>query len=302
MKKLSIFFFFVCKCNFCFSQTYHIIDSSTQRPISYVAIKTDENKGFYSDENGQFLFAGNIKDSIRFSCMGYNDLSIASRSMEDTIYLFPKAQKLPEIIIHSEAPKQKTLGRRRGNHTWHIYPKGQLGTLIKPNPRYENAYVQKILIPISKYTLSNKNRKPKKIKPDFNSVFKLQLFENKNGIPGKALLPIPIDVYCNEDSENTVSVDISEYQVKLLKEGVFICVQLIGEISTDGSILNKEISMPGFYFTTRETNDFVLESYYKSASYDKWIKLDKNGPPLNKEIFMSFQLVVSLYEKEKGLH
>lgn len=292
MKKYSFLLIFgLFDFYFCFSQKYQVLDSVTQRPISYVTIQTGKNKGFYSDENGKFALNENIEDSIRFSCIGYKNLSMAKMSISDVIYLSPKTQKLPEIIIRSEAPKQKIIGRKKGNHAWHINPKTQLATLIKPNQRYANSYIQKILIPISKYTLINKDSKPKKIKPDFNSVFKLQLFANENGLPGKALLP-PIEVYCDEKSKNTLSVDISKYYIKLPKEGIFICVELIGEIGSNRNVKNSEISMPGFYFTDKQSNDFVLKSFYRSTFSDEWIKLDENGPTLNKEIFMSFQLVV----------
>jgi len=277
----------------CLSQNHTIIDSETKEIIPFAAIELlNQNKGFYANEYGKFSIKEFLKDSIKISCLGYNSLLGVTWSLSDTIGLDPKTQNIPEVILYSSSKKRKTIGGKAKNITWHIGRNTQLGLLLKPSHIYKNSFIEEILIPISKLPASTEKKQRQ-----FRSVFRLHLFSNENDIPNSALLKSPIIVYCNQDSKNLLRINIAEKNIQFDSNGIFICVEMIGEINSAGEIIDKKNPVPSFKFTNKQTKEFLSSAYYKGKSSDEWIVVNRIDLHMKRDIFLALGLVVSVYEK-----
>ncbi|TQD39283.1 peptidase associated/transthyretin-like domain-containing protein [Haloflavibacter putidus] len=83
-----------------FAQDFIVVDSVSQKPISYVDIQLDKKKGIYSNAFGRFDLSKNIEvDSLKFSHIGYHDYVVATEALKDSIFLVPKTNRLTEVRI-----------------------------------------------------------------------------------------------------------------------------------------------------------------------------------------------------------
>ena len=91
----------------CFCQNtkrFVVIDSVSNLPIPYVAIKLSDIMGFYTDEYGEFntdLIPKTLK-SIRVGSLGYEakDVLIGTGKTIDSIVLVPKNEILETVYIN----------------------------------------------------------------------------------------------------------------------------------------------------------------------------------------------------------
>jgi len=81
-----------------------IVDSVSQKPISFATIYLSNNKGVVSNEEGQFRISYDLtskkNDSLFISCMGYKKLGFPISQFKDSIiYLPPTSIALNSIIL-----------------------------------------------------------------------------------------------------------------------------------------------------------------------------------------------------------
>ncbi|MEN8126054.1 MAG: carboxypeptidase-like regulatory domain-containing protein [Bacteroidota bacterium] len=293
--KYTFFIFIYFVSNFCFSQNHIIVDSSTNKIIPYANIKfLKEEKGFYSNEQGRFTITEQSGDSIQISCLGYNNIFKKVNLLRDSIFLTLRIQNLDEIILHTTPPLLKKIGFKKNTLTWFPNADIQFGLLIHPTKKYENLFINTILIPTKKKYFSQKEYT---INPKYKSVIKVTLFSNKNNLPYESLLDTPIIINCDQDSDNIISVDISKEHIKFNSNGIFVCIERVGEIDLKGSVLEKKIIRPGLIFTNKTTKDFLTnKSFYKHKLSNGWEILDYKNMNLKKQIYLAIQLELATYE------
>tara|TARA_R110002049_G_scaffold38978_1_gene120328 strand:+ start:15126 stop:15536 length:411 start_codon:yes stop_codon:yes gene_type:complete len=121
-----------------------IINSITQKPIEFVNIGIlKKNKGTISNKNGVFNLTldGTFKnDTLTISHLGYHSQIIPIKNEKNLkIYLAPKTNDLPEIILTNKKKRTRKIGIKSYN------PFLWLGAISKDNDIIEIA--QKINIP-----------------------------------------------------------------------------------------------------------------------------------------------------------
>jgi hypothetical protein len=276
-----------------YSQNHIIIDSSTKRPIPYTNVKfVKKNKGFYGNYQGRFTFNKTSNDSIQISCLGYNTLFEKVNLLKDTIFLTPKIESLNEIVIYSVPPSLKTVGFKRQKVNFHTGSNLQFGLLLKPIKKYENTFINNILIPIKKSIIGEKKR-------NFTGIIKISVFSNKNNLPYESLLETPIIIKCNQDSDNYINVDISKEFIKFDSNGIFFEIEIVGETDSEGSVINREKFLPGITFTNKMSKDFLIsKSFYKYKFSNNWKEMKHQEFHLKKEIYLAIQLVLVIYENK----
>ena len=281
--------------SFCYSQNHVIVDSITKEPIAYANIKfVKEDGGSYSNDKGVFKIKNTFRDSIQISCLGYSSITRDVSNLRDTIFLVPGVQKIKEVVIHSGKPKLKKIGFKKSNLNWFGSANLQLGLLIKPTKENENTYINSILIPVkNKHSNINKD----KIDENFNSIIKISVFSVKNDLPNEILLEAPITIYCNQSTGKVIEVDISNEYVQLEPTGVFICIEMVGEVS-NGVIINQLNFLPALKFTNKKTKDFTFyKSFIKPKTSNSWQEIDYKKMGLDKQIFLALTLMLSTYEE-----
>jgi hypothetical protein len=304
MKKIhflvSIFIMFFI--NYSYAQEHIVVDLATKEPIPYAAIKYvyDQN-GFYSNDKGCFALKGNDKDTIQISCIGYKTVFKLIEKLADTIFLEPDVVLLKEVIVNNRKETLKNLGYAKKNKKlrWHLNTLFELGIFIKLQQEIPNNYIKSIQIPIGKSFIKEENKKLVTVKPNFNSAFRVNIYGHNNELNnqiGTSLLKKPIIVYCNEKSDNIINIDISDENIELTKNGVFISIEMIGEIDKRGNIINKKNLLPSFKFTNKSSKDFVSVQYYKSVFTEGWKQMEFEKYHLDKRYNLAIGITLAIYE------
>lgn len=293
MKKTLIYIFLFLSI-YNYSQNHTIVDSHTKIPLPYTNIKFINTEiGMYTNSNGSFEIKKQANDSVQISCLGYKTITKKVNKLKDTIFLESNTQNLKTVFLKSYPKKEKKIGFKKNYISFYNKPNLQLALFIKPIKKYENTIIKNILIPIKKKK-SFVERK-KKVKKEFNSVFKVHLFSNKNNFPDKPLLETPIIINCNQDSNKIISLDISKERIKLNQNGIFISLERIGEIDKNGNVLDKEYPRPGFLYSTKNSKDFeITKSFYKNVHTTQWEEMNLKTYGYKNNMFLAIQLILAV--------
>ncbi len=272
-----------------------VVDSVYEKSIPYVAIRNVNNdKGFYSNQYGSFSIVNySPNDTIELSCLGFKSTKKIITSLGDTIYLSPKTITLPEIVIKgNKKSKTKQIGfiKKSKKMSFFIQPLDQLGVLIKPLEQYNNCFIKSIKIPISKPKFKIEGEKK------FSSIFRVNLYK-PIGLNLQAIntLQKPVTVRCNKNSGNIIEIDVSKENITFTESGVFIAIQMIGEIDNTGKHIEKTNPKPSFKFTNQTTDNIVATQYYKFTFNNKWKKLTAEKLHLSKPHNLAIGIVLQCY-------
>ncbi len=273
-----------------------VLDSVSKKNIPYVAIRsTNNDKGFYSNQYGSFSIINcSSDDTIELSCLGFKTTKKLIASLEDTIYLSPKIITLPEIVIEgNKKSKTKQIGfcKKSKKMSFYIQPLEQLGVLFKPLKQYtNNCFVKYIKIPINKSKFKIEGEKK------FSSIFRVNLYKPiGSNLQAINTLQKPVTVRCNQNSGNIIEIDVSKENITFTESGVFIAIQMIGEIDSAGKHINKLNPQPSFKFTNKKSKNIVATQYYKFTFNDKWKQLTAEKLHLDKAHNLAIGIVLQCY-------
>ncbi len=288
--KIGLVFF---SLNFLFSYSQEktiILDNVKKERIPYATVYyLKSKKGYYTNNKGAFEFNKMDVDSVYISCLGYKTLKITTNLIKDTIFLTPEVQLLSEVSIHLKPPKSVKIGFKKKNMNFHAGDNLQFGLTIKPVKEHENSIIKKILIPINKSRFSEKR--------DFESVLKISLYSCKGNLPDMPLISKPIIINCNQNSNETLIIDIEKENIEFHKNGIFISIEMIGEIDKNGVVINKPFPLPGIKYTDKGTKHFsFIKSFYKPKFSKEWEEMKASTFHLKKEVYLAIQLELSIYE------
>lgn len=284
---------------YCQNKVYCVLDKTTNQTLPFATIKFIKTQtGLYSDAYGKFTIPVNIPkdDSISISYIGYKPEYYKIEKINDSIFLNQKVEELQEIKLTNKKLKKIVFGSSKNmNLSWHIDPNQELAILMKPSDECKNCYLNKIKIPISKKTIINDGIDFKMIKPDFNSVFKVNIYSVENEKPSyTSLLKNPIIINSNQNSPDIISIDISSEFVKFSNRGVFISIEMIGNI---GDSQEKSL-LPLFRFSRAKTAQTNSISFYRNVfDANSWIPISGINPLIIKKNYnLGIELIVDKYE------
>jgi hypothetical protein len=107
----------------------------------------------------------------------------------------------------------------------------------------------------------------------------------------------PIIVNCNQDSDKIISIDILKEYIKFESNGIFICLEKVGEIDYKRNVINKKFPRPAFLYSNKKSKDFsVSKSFYKDKSSSVWKEIDIRKFGYKKNIYLAIQLELATYE------
>lgn len=90
-----------------------VIDSKSQEPVAFATIKTGENKGVITNDEGLFVINTEyVEDNnVQISCMGYTTKSLKLSSIADgaNIVLEPALNQLDTVFLSSSTPNVNTI-------------------------------------------------------------------------------------------------------------------------------------------------------------------------------------------------
>jgi len=288
MRIKIVFIFHVLFAYFSYGQIL-VVDAISKDPIPFVAVQSiSAKKGYYTGKNSRLNLTKFKNDSILITSMGYKSLLLKSNAIKDTIFLSSKYEILDEVTVYSKINTFKEVGysKKKKFLSWFIDSKTQIGSLVFPNKENRGMIVKEVHIPI--YVKSKIKRKR------FNSVFKVNVFSNKNNLPHIPLLERPIVVYYDENSDKTVVIDVPNDNIILVDTGIFICIEMIGELDEIGNVVDDREPKLGFRYTNKMSKDIKSTPYAKGILSGKWDKLDISNFKLETVNTSNFKLAVGL--------
>ncbi len=218
-------------------KTFVIVDGSDGFPLSFVTVKIlNQNRGFHADSNGLVKLPINLIDTILIEHSGYFSLKAKVDLKKDTFFLNRKIYQLTPIII-GKFKNERQVGNLKFKRSFSVnisnakeYAlKIDLST-IKEVSIYK---VRKIYLPIEFDGIES------------NSAYcKIHLYKaNEKGEPAEDLLTKPVIIDKNYKWENGFYVDISEQNLILSEEILFLGIECI--IDPQDYSQNKKTSIKG---------------------------------------------------------
>lgn len=213
-----------------------VVDQMTQAPIPYVNIGIlGKNMGTVSDDAGKFSLEApktgwNSSDTLRFSSLGYQTvdvLMLQQKEVPKVISLKPIALNLPTVVINPKKyQRPKVLGHRNNSPNMVFYfQSNRLGTelcnLIEV--KKGSFYLKK-----AHFNIAQNNFGP--------LFFRVHLYENDGGKPGKSLLPKEL-IVSTDFKKGTLSVDLAPHNL-VVNQDFFLGLEWVknlnkGNISKD---------------------------------------------------------------------
>jgi hypothetical protein len=224
-----------------------VIDTISNKSVSYVTITFEKNNGLYTDEDGFFSLDEIKCDQISLSCLGYSNKKINVKSIQNnTIYLSPINYELSEVVISDKVRKSKTKKIKPEKHndfmqSHRLSIGGELAMYI-PNDYSDNDIeFMSLTIPIVTKTISfdksleGKSQRLKKL--PFSALYKISFYANEENKPGEQFNYENITVVLDEESTK-VDVDLEDYNITLPEEGFFISLLNLGKTDEDGKLIS----------------------------------------------------------------
>jgi len=240
----------LCLTAYCgFSQT-KILDKETEEPVAFATISFGNGNGIFADDEGKFTFTEKLYsdiDTLYISAIGFKDLKVPTENLTKIISLESYIDELEEVVIKNK-PKGKPKTKKLKYTTHEDYYKCWLPTIESeiavffPNQDNKTKRLTTLYLPIKTEakTWRKRNRDKHKKRP-FSTLFRVQFYENNNGLPGDVLTYDKVMFIAKEDTDKVYELDISKYDIYMPKNGVFISIQVLGYTNEKGKLLpNKK--------------------------------------------------------------
>ncbi|WP_232730367.1 carboxypeptidase-like regulatory domain-containing protein [Lacinutrix sp. Bg11-31] len=248
MKKLLYIPCFIFASFFSEAQNTTIV-SETEEPVSYATISFGNGNGLFADDAGQFYFTKKLYkdiDSLFISAIGFNDLKVATQDLSAIIKMKSSINTLDEVFLSKPRGKFKIEKIKPTVHE--DYYKCWLPTIESeiavyfPNNSTKTQRLSSLQVPIKVEAKDwdKRKRKTSKKRP-FSTVFKVNFYENNNGLPGHVLTYENVVFIANEKNEKILEVNVTEYDIYMPKNGIFVSLQVLGYTDAKGKLLpNKK--------------------------------------------------------------
>ncbi len=243
MKQISMSYSFqllaVLFVNLTIAQSITIKDSTNRESIPYATISFGNGLGNFADEDGRFSFSKekySDVDTLFISAMGYAEKAVLTEALPETILLKPEVSQLNEVIV--SAPKNgkfKLRKRKPLSHadiftSWLPTVESEVAVLFQ---RYEAKPTQiaKLLLPInaeSKYKSKGKGK--------FATIFRVNFYENQNGLPGDPTAYANIVFAISEKEDKVFELDVSSKSIYIPENGIFVSLQVLGYANSKGRL------------------------------------------------------------------
>ncbi|WP_370101946.1 hypothetical protein [Xanthomarina gelatinilytica] len=298
MFKQSILLFFCSITSF--AQTI-IIDSQTKHPVSYATISFGNGQGVFADDEGMFVFTKKIYpdiDSLFISALGFKDLHISSETVSDTLQLQPFIDELDEVVVRAKIDrkyKEETIKPYLDDDyyaCWLPTIESEIAVYFK-NPDTKLKKLTEIQFPIALESVDwEKRHKANAEKKPFSTLFKVKVYHNNNGFPGKPLSYENMVFRVTEKDGDAYAMNVSAYDIYIPDSGFFVSLQVLGYTDDSGKLLPnkkyKEIKSRGqtvkiptnfrplLPFTNEipENNTYIKRVF---VNHNQWIQFKKEN-------------------------
>lgn len=248
----------------CFQSLYsqiQILDKELLQPVSFATVAFGNGQGIFADDEGVFVFNSEIYpgiDSLFISALGYAKLTISTNQLPNKIYLTPETAALDEVVLSYKLNKKFKKEKLKPYldddyyNCWLPTIESEIAVLFT----FDDEKIRKLTsvqLPITPESKDwNKRKVANAEKFEFSTLFKVKFYRNTNGTPGKELINKNIVFIANEKDGNFYDLEVSQFNLFIPKEGLFISLQVLGYTDENGKLLpNKK------YKEIKSGNDIV---------------------------------------------
>jgi CarboxypepD_reg-like domain len=244
-------------------------DSLSGQPIPYVNISVEnENVGTTSEENGAFKLPISVKDkNLIFSALGFEKKKVKA-SIASEVLLKPTDYQLDEVVvIRSLGTKQREIGKVESAILQAFDNGPRIDTKYFPyQPTYKKTkYIQKAVI-------KTDNALEK-------ATFKIHFYSvDEKGFPSEELIRKEFFITVKKGT-TTTTIDLTKYQLKMPKNGIFIGVE---KLIIDSNKMEKVVTNTNSKTTEIKTTYYPLVLYNRvdrdflyTFSGGKWNRINK---------------------------
>ncbi|GAA3510654.1 hypothetical protein GCM10022393_25260 [Aquimarina addita] len=226
--------------HFVSAQVYTVLDAVQKTPISYATISFGNGNGLFADADGVFEFSKKRYpdiDSLYISALGHRELGLSVTKLPKNIFLTQDIAELQEVIVKSEnLGKYKTKKQSAILHDdyfkcWLPTVESEIAVFFPRDP-LKSTKVASVYIPV----MMESSKNPSGNKQSFSTLFKMQFYQNNDGVPGKRLANEDIIFRITNKNKSNYELNILDYKVFIPKEGFFISVQVLGYTDKEGKL------------------------------------------------------------------
>lgn len=250
MLKHTITFSFIALSFYSVLSQTTIKDMETKLPVSYATVSFGNGNGIFADDEGLFVFTKKLYpdvDTLYISALGFKDLKVSTLSLGNTLFMEAQADLLDEVMIQVNSNRKYKIERIKPfldddyYNCWLPTIESEIAVLFL-NDGDEDKDIDKLKFPIALESKDwNKRNKANSDKKSFSTLFKVRLYYNDQGQPGKAMTNQTIVFNATEHDGDVYELDMDSYNIRIPKEGFFVSVQVLGYADNNGKLLpNKK--------------------------------------------------------------
>ena len=248
MKYIS-FLIFIISIQLGFSQTF-VKDSLNNQPVSFATIDFGNGYGTFADEEGKFYYSEKLYkgiDTLAISALGYKKKKVATNQLGNSVLLNQESSMLEEVIVTATPKgKYKLVTLKPNGHEdyfkcWLPTIESEIAVFF-PNNSPNTKRISKLLLPIKTEAKNwDKRHKDKHEKRPFSTLFRVHFYENNKGLPGDVLTYEKILFIANQDTDPIFEFDVTNSNIIIPEDGIFVSIQVLGYTDKDGKLLpNKK--------------------------------------------------------------
>ena len=220
------------------------------KPVAFATISFGNGQGIFADDVGVFVFTKKLYpdiDSLYISALGFKDHKLATTNLPPTIRLESEDILLDEVLVRAridrdfKVKKQKPLVDDDYFKCWLPTIESEIAVFF-PKTTNQDTKVTTVHFPMKVESKDWKKRKKKNAdKKPFSTLFKAKFYKNNNGFPGDVLSYETIVFRVTEKDGQVFDLDVSDYDIFVPDNGVFVSIQVLGYTDKAGKLLpNKK--------------------------------------------------------------
>lgn len=256
--------------------------------VSYANVyNLSTNQGSFSTLDGRIQLKADESDTIAITCMGYETVKVLAESIGDTIFLIKKTYELGEVKVTPQKSTIRSIGYSD----------------LKSKTYFGNRVVgTEICVLARDESLASGSCKVKAItlrkKKNASGKIRIHLYSRgSDGKPENEVLQSNIFIDLKDQRGGVVKVDISEENVPLPSDGLFVGVEWLDKgLNTTASpafCFVKTEPTEG-YLTYRKT-DYSFEKVWEHLNEAHYGRRNYQSPVLNSVNNIAFGLEVECW-------
>ena len=222
------------------------VDKNTNKPISYCTITcSNDQTGGFSDSLGIIAIQNIINcDKILVTSLGYKSevfmVKNNPQKNKDTLlfYLTPDTLKLEEVQIAKDATKIKLVKYNLGHFNSKKEVTDRTGAIGNTRALYIKNPTNNTSTKITKILYSIDGRRDP-LFDNQSAMVRINLFRKAENSDAPGLPLINEDIIIRtKKGQGQIVYDVSKYNILLPKDGVFIAIQWLGELTSKIKLIN----------------------------------------------------------------